>query len=227
MQPHKLLMRLAWQTVLTALLMGAVLLGAAHRADWAQAWAFLAIFIASSAAFGAWLARRDPALLAARLGGLSQPGQPLWDRLFLVLAALAWFAWLGLMGWQARAALPRLGTAWNVLGAAAIVTGFAGVCRVFAENSFAAPQVRLQERQTVIATGPYALVRHPMYAAGLLYIAGIPLLLDSPLGLAVMPLLAAGIMLRAVKEERMLARELPGYGAYAARVRYRLIPGLW
>jgi protein-S-isoprenylcysteine O-methyltransferase Ste14 len=87
--------------------------------------------------------------------------------------------------------------------------------------------VRLQERQTVIATGPYALVRHPMYTAGLLYIAGIALLLDSPLGLAATPLIAAGIMLRAVKEERMLARDLPGYAAYAARVRYRLIPGLW
>jgi protein-S-isoprenylcysteine O-methyltransferase Ste14 len=227
MQPHKLLMRLAWQTVLTALLMGAALLGAAGRWDWAQASAFLAIFIISSAGFGAWLVRRDPALLAARLGGPSQPGQPVWDRLFLLLAALLWFAWLGLMGWQARPAVPRLGVPWNVLGALAIIAGFMGVCRVFAENSFAAPQVRLQERQTVITTGPYARVRHPMYTAGLLYIAGIPLLLDSPLGLAVTPLIAAGIMLRAVKEERMLARDLPGYAAYAARVRWRLIPGVW
>jgi protein-S-isoprenylcysteine O-methyltransferase Ste14 len=227
MQPHKLLMRLAWQTLLTALLMGAVLLGAAGRWDWIQAWAFLAIFVVSSAGFGAWLVRRDPALLAARLGGPSQPGQPVWDRLFLLLAALLWFAWMGLMGWQARAAMPRMGAAWNAAGALAIVIGFVGVCRVFAENSFAAPQVRLQERQTVIATGPYALVRHPMYAAGLLYIAGIPLLLDSPLGLAVMPLIAAAIMLRAVKEERLLAQGLPGYGAYAARVRWRLIPGVW
>lgn len=227
MQPHKLLTRLAWQTLLTALAMGAVLLGMAGRADWVQAWMFLAIFAVSSAGLGAWLVRRDPALLAARLGGLSQPGQPLWDRLFLLLVAVLWFAWLGLMGRQARAAMPHMGAAWNAVGALAIITGFAGVCRVFAENSFAAPQVRLQEHQTVVATGPYALVRHPMYTAGLLYIAGIPLLLDSPLGLAATPLIAAAIMLRAVKEEQMLARELPGYAAYAARVRYRLIPGVW
>jgi protein-S-isoprenylcysteine O-methyltransferase Ste14 len=79
----------------------------------------------------------------------------------------------------------------------------------------------------VIDTGPYAVVRHPMYAAAILYLVGIPLLLGSWLGLLVVPLMIAGMAPRAVLEERLLRRELQGYADYTTRVRYRLIPGVW
>ena len=172
MQPPNLMLRLAVQTGLTLALMGAVLFGVAGDLAWPQAWAFLAIFVVSSAGFGAWLQRRDPALLAARLSSPVQRGQPLWDKLFLLSAMLLWFGWLALMALDARRWQTAHMAVWlNVAGAALVATGFLGVCRVFAENSFAAPVVRVQaERaQKVIDTGPYAIVRHPMYAAGLLY----------------------------------------------------------
>ena len=79
----------------------------------------------------------------------------------------------------------------------------------------------------MVSTGPYAYVRHPMYAGALLFIAGAPLLLGSWWGLAAGPALMLLIAMRAVLEERTLAAELPGYADYAARVRYRLIPRLW
>jgi protein-S-isoprenylcysteine O-methyltransferase Ste14 len=100
---------------------------------------------------------------------------------------------------------------------------------VFAANTFAAPVVRIQSErnQRVIDTGPYALVRHPMYAAALLYLVGMPLLLGSWYGLIGTVIFAMGISARAVQEERKLQRELPGYADYITRVRYRLIPGIW
>jgi len=120
--------------------------------------------------------------------------------------------------------------AWlNALGGLLVVAGFLATMLVFRENSFAAPVVRVQaERgQRVVDTGPYAIVRHPMYASAVVYLVGMPLLLGSWLGLLVVPLMIAAMAPRAVMEERLLERELPGYAEYVRRVRYRLVPGLW
>ncbi len=230
MQPWKLYLNLCLQTALTLAVMGAILFAAASNSSWQQAWWFLAIFAAGSAGFGIWLGRHDPGLLAARLGSPIQRGQPLWDKLFLIVIIPVWCGWLGLMGldaqrWQSSHMPPWL----NVLGGALVIGGFAAVLRVFAENSFAAPVVRVQaERaQRVIDTGPYAIVRHPMYAAAMLYMVGMPLLLGSWYGLAALPLILLVLAPRAVMEERMLRRDLPGYAGYMSRVRYRLIPHIW
>jgi protein-S-isoprenylcysteine O-methyltransferase Ste14 len=100
---------------------------------------------------------------------------------------------------------------------------------VFHENTFAAPVVRVQAERAhhVIDTGPYAVVRHPMYASAFLYLIGIPLLLGSWYALWMVPVFVAGLASRAVFEERLLRRTLPGYADYVSRVRYRLIPGVW
>jgi protein-S-isoprenylcysteine O-methyltransferase Ste14 len=117
----------------------------------------------------------------------------------------------------------------NILGGALVIAGFWATTLVFRENSFAAPVVRIQaeRKQRVIDTGPYAFVRHPMYAAALLYLVGMPLLLGSWYGFLLVPVIVAGLAPRAVFEERLLERDLPGYADYMRRVRYRLIPGLW
>ncbi|HEY4076403.1 MAG TPA: isoprenylcysteine carboxylmethyltransferase family protein [Rhizomicrobium sp.] len=230
MQPRNLLSRLFLQTGIMLILMAAALFGAAGYMAWPQAWTFLAIFVANSAGFGFWLVRRDPDLLAARLASPIQRGQPLWDKIFLLLFMAIWFGWLVLMGLDAQRWHTSHMPAWfNLTGAVLIIAGFLGVSRVFAENSFAAPVVRVQaERsQRVIDSGPYAIVRHPMYAAALLYVIGIPLLLGSWHGAVCVLLFILGIASRAVFEERLLVRDLPGYAAYAARVRYRIIPGVW
>jgi protein-S-isoprenylcysteine O-methyltransferase Ste14 len=102
-------------------------------------------------------------------------------------------------------------------------------CLTFRSNSFAAPVVKIASERghRVADSGPYAHVRHPMYAGALLFFIGTPLLLGSWYGLAAVPVLTVVLAARAVMEERMLADELPGYRDYAMRVRYRLIPGLW
>jgi protein-S-isoprenylcysteine O-methyltransferase Ste14 len=117
----------------------------------------------------------------------------------------------------------------QAFGAALVVVAFWGFASVLRANSFAAITVRVQgERgQTVVSTGPYAVVRHPMYAYALLLMVGAPLLLGSLWGLAglvvFLPLLAA----RALGEEAVLTEGLPGYRDYASRVRSRLLPGIW
>jgi protein-S-isoprenylcysteine O-methyltransferase Ste14 len=89
--------------------------------------------------------------------------------------------------------------------------------------------VRIQDERghQVISTGPYAFVRHPMYSGAVLYFLGIALLLGSWYAVAIAVVLIALFGLRAVWEENTLIAELPGYAAYAERVRYRLVPGLW
>jgi protein-S-isoprenylcysteine O-methyltransferase Ste14 len=116
------------------------------------------------------------------------------------------------------------------------VTGFvmyllsmAFIMWVFRENSFAAPVVRVQAERGhhVISTGPYAIVRHPMYGSIMLFFFGVPLLLGSWWGLLIAPLFVVLFAVRTGIEERALAADLPDYADYAARVRYRLLPGLW
>ena len=117
----------------------------------------------------------------------------------------------------------------QVVGAVTLVASFLLISLTFRENAFLSPTVRIQQErgQTVISTGPYHFVRHPMYAGGLLLFLGTPLLLGSWYGLVlVLVLIPAGAM-RAVLEERVLREELPGYATYMAQVKYRLIPFVW
>jgi len=117
----------------------------------------------------------------------------------------------------------------QALGAIALLVSFVLLFLVFRENTFLSPMVRLQtERgQSVISSGPYAVVRHPMYASAGLLLIGTPLLLGSWFGLVYVLLLIALIGYRAVREENTLRDELPGYREYMQRVRYRLLPGVW
>jgi len=198
--------------------------------SWPSAWAFMALFALLSLVISLWLAKVDPGLLAERMASPVQKDQKPWDRVFLGVVALVYFGWMALMALDAR----RFG--WShvplgvqVLGALLIVASYAGIAWVFATNSFAAPVIKIQaaRKQTVIDTGPYAIVRHPMYAFALLQFAGAPLMLGSWWGLAILPIAVAGLAWRTLGEERMLRAELDGYEAYARRVRFRYAPGIW
>jgi len=211
-------------------LMAILLFGAAGTLDWPGAWAFLALMLAMSAIAGGTLARHDPGLLAERLRSPVQKGQPFADKLLLSLLLLGMLAWMAFMGLDAVRFRWSHVPAWvQMLGGLVILLSVWMIYRTMRANSFAAPVVKIQQErgQTVIDTGPYALVRHPMYVGALLYFAGQALLLGSWWGLAMVPLFAVLLMIRIGIEERTLRAALPGYDAYAARVRYRLIPLLW
>lgn len=210
-------------------LMAVALFWGAGDWTWPQGWAFIAIFVLGSIGFSIYMMSRDPALLASRLSP-NQKGGPFWDRVFLFVFIALWFVWLAVMGLDARRLhLSHMPLWLNVVGGILIVAGFLATMPVFLANSFAAPVVRIQEErgQRVIDTGPYAFVRHPMYAAAILYLVGMPFLLGSWWGFLFVPLYIGGVAPRAMAEERLLARDLPGYADYMTRVRWRLIPGVW
>jgi len=126
-------------------------------------------------------------------------------------------------GWSAA-------PAWvQVAGGLALLLSVWIIYRTMRANSFAAPVVKIQKErgQTVVSTGPYGYVRHPMYFGAIFFFAGTSLLLGSLWGLAWVPVFAALLCIRIPIEERALRAGLPGYDDYAARVRYRLIPLIW
>lgn len=228
MTAPSLVPRLAVRTVVWLGAMAVILLGTAENWRWPQAWAFVAVFGIGSLACSAWLLRRNPAVLAARVAPLVQPGQPMWDRVLVVAFVLGWGGWLALMADDAQRWHTSHVPVWlNVVGAGLIVAGLLASTGVLGANPFAAPVVRIQPGHRLADAGPYAVVRHPMYASAIPYLVGMPLLLGSWDGLLVVPLLVAGLAARAVLEERLLRRDLPGYDGYTRRVRWRLVPGVW
>ena len=213
-----------------AAVFGLALFGAAGTVAWAAGWVYMALMFGFVAAISAWLARHDPALLTERMTGIGKADQKAWDKVWFAATNVLFLGWLVLMPLDAvRFGWSRVPRVVRVLGAAALVASFWLFYRTFAANPYLSPAVRVQSDrgQTVVSTGPYAVVRHPMYAAAAGYVGGTALLLGSWLGLAAGSLIVASAALRSVKEERVLRAELPGYDAYAARVRYRLLPGVW
>ncbi|MGH8782390.1 methyltransferase family protein [Paraburkholderia sp.] len=225
-----MLTRMIVQTFASLAVMGVLLFGGAGTVAWPAAWCFLIEVGALGLWVGFWLARVNPGLLAERLGSLVQKQQKPWDRLFMACAGLIWCAWLVLIALDARrfhgSSVPHSLAA---LGSLCILVSIVVTRFVFRANSYASPVVKLQSERghKVADTGPYAYVRHPMYAGAIPFFVGTPLLLGSWWGLASVPLLVAALAVRAVFEERMLIEQLDGYADYASRVRYRLIPGIW
>jgi protein-S-isoprenylcysteine O-methyltransferase Ste14 len=210
--------------------LGLLLFLPAGTLAWLQAWLFLALFDGCMLVFGWWLKKTDPDLLAERMKSPISAGQKPRDRVVMGAIGVSMGAWLVFMAFDAR----RFGWShvppWaQLLGAALIVASFYAWAGVLRANRFAVTSIRLQpERgQTVISSGPYAIVRHPMYADALLLLVGVPLLLGSLWGLAGLVLFVPLMAARTLGEEAMLLDGLPGYRDYATKVRYRLLPGLW
>jgi protein-S-isoprenylcysteine O-methyltransferase Ste14 len=184
----------------------------------------------------AWLAgwvfmlfKNNPGLLKERMS-VSRSDQKVWDKVFFALLQVVFLAWLVLMPFDAvRWHWSHLPVWLQVGGAVILVASFPLFFLTFRENSFLSPMVRIQQDrgQTVISSGPYHYVRHPMYAAALLFVFGTALLLGSGVGLIYGLILVGMIAIRAVLEERTLRKELPGYDTYMKQVKYRLIPYVW
>jgi protein-S-isoprenylcysteine O-methyltransferase Ste14 len=197
---------------------------------WPEGWVYLAELGVIGTAVGVWLAQHDPGLLAERMSGIFARSQRTWDRILMSVFVVVWIGSLVLSALDAvRFHWSRVPISLQAVGAVLVALGYYVFYLTFRENSYAAPTVKIQSERghRVVSTGPYALVRHPMYAGAVAFFVGTPLLLGSWWGLAFAPALIALLSVRALLEERTLADELPGYRDYAARVRYRLVPGIW
>jgi protein-S-isoprenylcysteine O-methyltransferase Ste14 len=197
---------------------------------WPAGWAFIALFFSFALAIVLWLAREDPELLAERMSSPMQSGQPLWDKVFVVAVLVLFVAWLIVMPLDAvRFGWSEVPGWLQIFGALGVVLSFYIMFLTFRENAYLAMVVKVQQErgQSVVSTGPYRCVRHPMYASTLLFFPGSALLLGSWWGLMFCTVLLGLLVWRIPLEERMLENGLDGYNEYERDVRYRLIPHVW
>jgi protein-S-isoprenylcysteine O-methyltransferase Ste14 len=221
--------KLLLQNTFFVVALGGLLFVSAGSLHWPAAWVFLVVSAILGPACGLWLAKSDPALLAERMRPTFQADQPAADKKFVVTFVAALLIWLVVIGLDRRAQVSHVPLLLQALGLAMYLLSIAFIMWVFRENSFAAPVVKVQaaRHHHVVSSGPYAFVRHPMYGGIMLFFLGVSLLLGSWWGVAMAPVFAVLFAVRARIEERALVEGLPGYADYAARVRYRLVPGLW
>jgi len=192
-----------------------------------QAWVYLAIFGGSSTLITIYLWKRDPALLERRVQAGPIAEKETTQKLIQAFASLAFIGILLLPSLDHRFAWSHPPFAMVILGDVLVVLGFLVVFLVYRENSFAAATIAVAAGQTVISTGPYAVIRHPMYSGALVMLLGTPLALGSRWGILMfLPMLLA-IVFRLLDEERFLRKSLPGYDEYCRKVLYRLVPGIW
>lgn len=202
---------------------------AAGTIAWPAGWIFLVLYFSFALAITLWLFRYNPSLLKERMT-VTRPDQKAWDKVWLVLMYVILIIWLVLMPLDAvRFHWSQMPLFLQVAGTIILLCSFFLFFITFRENSYLSPMVRVQRDrgQTVVSTGPYHYVRHPMYAAALLFLLGTTLLLGSWYGLLWGLILVGMIAGRAILEERTLQKELEGYDAYMAQVKYRLIPYIW
>ena len=218
----------AWLALaVLAVVMGLLLFVPAGTVHYWQAWAYLLIFTGASALLTLYLMRKDPALLERRMsGGPTAEKQPT-QKVIMLCTSIGFIALLVVPGFDHRFGWSTVPLGGVVAGDVLVAIGFYLIFLVYRENTFTSATIEIAENHKVISTGPYAIVRHPMYASASLYLLGTPLALDSYWGFVPIAAMMPFLIWRLYDEERFLARNLPGYTEYQKRVRHRLVPFVW
>ena len=201
----------------------------AGNVTWLAGWIFLVLFFSFFLAVSSWLFRHNPGLLQERMS-LTRSDQKGWDKVLFPMLLVATVGWLVFIALDAvRFHWSHVPIELQVVGVVVLLISFYLLFLTFRENSYLSPVVRIQEErgQTVVSTGPYRNVRHPMYAGILVFMVGTSLLLGSGYGIIVGLIFMIVLGRRALLEERMLRQELPGYAAYMEKVKYRILPYVW
>lgn len=225
-----IVLNLVVQTIVWFSFISVIIFGAAGTIHYTGGWLYLGEMLALALAFGAYALRVDPGLLRERLKPPVQKDQPLADKLVLIpflllmLGAMAFMA-ADAARWHWSAMPPSVQWA----GCGLLLAAFLFISWTMRTNTFATPVVKIQKDrgQMVITTGPYAIIRHPMYLGALFYFVGISLVLGSWWGLATVPIFALVLGVRIGIEEKTLRKGLEGYDDYARRVHWHLIPFIW
>ena len=213
--------------VITLVIMGVLLFWPAGSIDWPAAWWFAVAFLVCTLIAVVVIWRVNPEIFVAR--SRIQPGTKAWDYFFIALIVGGFLAVLPVAGLDFRFGWSNA-PVWVIgLGVALFILGYAGSIWPVAVNRHFEPGVRIQadRGQTVIDTGPYAIIRHPGYSAATLLILGMALMLGSYWALVPAVIAIIGTAVRTLLEEQTLRAGLPGYVEYTQRVRYRWVPGVW
>jgi protein-S-isoprenylcysteine O-methyltransferase Ste14 len=222
-----LAVRASFSLAVLAAVMGLLLFVPAGTFAYWPAWIYLGIFFSASALITVYLLRQDPALLERRMrGGPIAEKRPV-ERVIMAFTSLGFIALLVVPALDHRFDWSDVPVWLIAVGDVFVVVGFYFIGLVYNENTFTSATIEVAPGQTVISTGPYAVVRHPMYASALLYLLGTPAALGSYWGFAALAGMLPFLLWRLFDEERFLAQNLPGYTEYQNKIRYRLVPGIW
>jgi protein-S-isoprenylcysteine O-methyltransferase Ste14 len=224
---NTLTMRALRALLFVVVAMAALLFGVAGTPGYWQAWTFLAVYVALSVAITVYLAKEDPGLLQRRMSGGPLAERRTSQKIIMSVTSLGFIGLIVVPALDHRFGWSQMPPSVALAGDVLMALGWLAIFFVFKENSFTSATIELAPDQRVISTGPYALVRHPMYAGGLVLLLGIPIALGSWWGVLAFVTIMPALIWRLIDEERFLARNLPGYTEYQEKVRYRLIPRVW
>jgi len=211
--------------VFLAITMGLALFVSAGTLRYGQAWAYLGVFFGASFLITLYLMKKDPALLQRRLRAGPTAEKETTQKIIMFFASLGYIAMLVVSALDHRFLRSSVPLYAIITGDALAALCFGIIYLVYKENTFASATIEVAEGQKVVSTGPYAIVRHPMYAGGSLLFIGTPLALGSYWGLLAFVAALPTLLWRLLDEEKFLCKNLPGYTEYCANVRWRLIPG--
>lgn len=195
--------------------------------DYWQAWVFLPVFFLPALAITVYLMKKDPQLLARRVHAGPTAEKETSQKIIQFITSIGYTAMLVVPALDHRFHWSRVSFYGVVAGDVLVVLAFLIIFFVYRENTFASATIETYPDQKVVSTGLYAMVRHPMYTGGLLLFIGMSLSLGSWWGLLAYLLMIPALIWRIHDEERLLTKNLPDYGEYKNRVRYRLIPFVW
>jgi protein-S-isoprenylcysteine O-methyltransferase Ste14 len=210
-----------------ALLLGVLLFLPAGTFNYWQAWVFIAVFMVTISVFGLYFSIKDPELMERRKKAGPGAEQSTLQKIVATIALTSLFAVFVVCGLDHRFGWSHMPPVVSWVGDGLEVFSFIMFYWVFKENSFGGSSIRVEENQKVISTGPYAIVRHPMYVGTIVMVIGIALGLGSWWALLFLVIQMFVLPIRILDEERLLKKDLPGYTEYAQKVRYRLVPYLW
>jgi protein-S-isoprenylcysteine O-methyltransferase Ste14 len=189
-----------------------------------EGWVYMAILLFPMLFGLIYLLKKSPELLARRMQFKEKVNQQKWIVGFSYIPLLLAFI---LPGFDYRWGWSTIPLWIIILGQIMVVVGYGIVLLVFRENQYASRIIEVSQKQTVIDSGPYALVRHPMYFGTMLLYVISPLALGSYWAVIPAVFIIPVLVFRIIDEEKTLARDLEGYSAYIQKTRYRLIPGIW
>ncbi len=205
------------------LLMGLLLFLPAGNLYWLNGWIFIASLIFYLLLTFIYFVIKDPSTLAKRSKLSTKAG----DSIFFIIISLIFLSLILLPAFDYRFGWSQIPFFISWIGIAGLIVSYLILFLVMRENSFASKGLMIHENQTVIDTGPYSQVRHPMYMASIIMSFSIPLTLGSLIGIIPAISVPFIIAFRIRKEEEMLLTELEGYNSYLKKVKYRLIPKIW
>ena len=212
---------------LLAVAMALFLFVPAGTVHYRQAWAYLGEFFAAAFLITLYLMKKDPALLKRRLSAGPTAEKEKTQKIIMFWASLGFIASLVVPALDYRFSWSHVSPSGIIAGDVLVALCFYCTFLVYKENTFTSATIEVADNQKVISTGPYGFVRHPMYAGGLLLFIGTPLALGSYWGLLALAATLPALIWRLLDEEEFLARNLLGYTEYCAKVRWRLIPGVF